>query len=717
MNRCFTAPRFGVRGGIGLAFLALALSAAQATQAGGELAADQPAVTSTNELLTALRAFERAPETQRPAALQRLMLLADQRRQHLMALIDQDPQRAAIRVLPAAVLKRFPAQLQATLEREAKVSGTVRATVADDIAGGHAHESFALVDDSGRALSLGVAGASRRELLSWVGRRASVAAVQVGERLLVLEKRHVQLLAADGTPSSSMPLATAASVVQGDQSTLVVLLNFTDKAIACTASDVQGRLFGGTGATLNQGYLQSSGNKVSFSGKAIGPFTINYSSTGACDPNGWAAAANAAATAAGFSPSGYQRVSYALPGNANCGWSGLAALGGPTPSPSWVQNCTSTGLFSHELGHNLGLHHASTPTSEYGDSSDPMGGSLLVQSNGMNRAITGWVDGTRLKDIGAGGSYAVDALEYMSSANPLVLRLPKADTAEYYYISLRQGTDLDAGLPSGYKGALSIHHGTGTMPAQTFRVANLAAGQSWTDSVNGITVTHQGLTTSGATVGVSLGGAVCTRAAPTLGVSPGSQSGAPGAALNYTVAVKNNNAPACASSSFNLSQVLPAGFSGSFSPASVTLAPGGSGSVVWSVASPASAVDATYTLAAAADESGVVNHAGAQASYTVVSPVVVVTDSAPPTLAITSPAADATVTGRSVSLTATVSDASGVASVQFHVDGKLLASDTAAPYSANWNLRKVTPGQHSIRVRATDTVGNSVERSITVTVK
>ena len=38
--------------------------------------------------------------------------------------------------------------------------------------------------------------------------------------------------------------------------------------------------------------------------------------------------------------------------------------------------------------------------------------------------------------------------------------------------------------------------------------------------------------------------------------------------------------------------------------------------------------------------------------------------------------------------------------VQFYVDGTLLSTSTSAPYSATWNLRKVTRGAHSISVRA-----------------
>jgi hypothetical protein len=73
------------------------------------------------------------------------------------------------------------------------------------------------------------------------------------------------------------------------------------------------------------------------------------------------------------------------------------------------------------------------------------------------------------------------------------------------------------------------------------------------------------------------------------------------------------------------------------------------------------------------------------------------------------------VSGR-VSLAAQASDNVGVASVQFYVDGKLLATDTGTPYTATWSARKAAKGLHTIRARALDAAGNAAEQSVSVTV-
>jgi hypothetical protein len=96
-------------------------------------------------------------------------------------------------------------------------------------------------------------------------------------------------------------------------------------------------------------------------------------------------------------------------------------------------------------------------------------------------------------------------------------------------------------------------------------------------------------------------------------------------------------------------------------------------------------------------------------------------DSTAPTVRITSPATGASVTG-SVSLKADAADVggSGVLSVAFYVDGKLIGTDSSGhtPYSINWNTKGVTKGTHTITAVATDRAGNqttSVAVTVTVT--
>src|SRR5262249_31285292 len=93
-------------------------------------------------------------------------------------------------------------------------------------------------------------------------------------------------------------------------------------------------------------------------------------------------------------------------------------------------------------------------------------------------------------------------------------------------------------------------------------------------------------------------------------------------------------------------------------------------------------------------------------------------DATPPTVSMTAPANGATVSGTTVTVSATASDNVGVASVQFKLDGANLgALDTASPYSVTWDSTTATNGSHTRTAVATDGAGNATTATaVTVTV-
>lgn len=91
-------------------------------------------------------------------------------------------------------------------------------------------------------------------------------------------------------------------------------------------------------------------------------------------------------------------------------------------------------------------------------------------------------------------------------------------------------------------------------------------------------------------------------------------------------------------------------------------------------------------------------------------------DSTVPTVGLQSPTNGQTLTGI-VTMTATASDASGIANVQFIVDGTVINTDTASPYSYSWNSAGIANGTHTIAARATDKANNTATTTpVTVTV-
>src|SRR3990167_8758904 len=83
------------------------------------------------------------------------------------------------------------------------------------------------------------------------------------------------------------------------------------------------------------------------------------------------------------------------------------------------------------------------------------------------------------------------------------------------------------------------------------------------------------------------------------------------------------------------------------------------------------------------------------------------------TVVITTPEDNAHV-GSTFTVTAQVSGPNKILAVQFYLDGTLKFEKTAAPYSVNFT--GVSPGDHEIKVIAFDDAGDSIEKSIDVTV-
>ena len=89
-----------------------------------------------------------------------------------------------------------------------------------------------------------------------------------------------------------------------------------------------------------------------------------------------------------------------------------------------------------------------------------------------------------------------------------------------------------------------------------------------------------------------------------------------------------------------------------------------------------------------------------------------------PTVALTAPAAGASISGNAVTVSATASDNLGIAGVQFKIDGAPLnAEDIASPYSISWNSTLTANGAHTLTAVARDAAGNlTTSAPVTVSV-
>lgn len=434
-------------------------------------------------------------------------------------------------------------------------------------------------------------------------------------------------LAADGPNANPETLAPAVTVVSGDQKTLVLVANFTDAAVSCANSAIQDLMFTDpAGQSVDDLYREMSLNQVSISGAVVGPFPINVASTSACNIGAWADATDAAAQAANIDLTAYVRKIYVMPSNNSCGYTGVGQVGG-SPTRAWIFRCASADTYGHELGHNLGMGHAATLTNEYGDTSDIMGagGFGLRQVNAPHREQMGWMPPEQIGAITQGGLYELAPIEVdpTMAAAPQILKLAKPDTGDHYFLSYRQWLGFDTSLTSGLVRGVAVHRYAADGSAKkTYLLATLADGGSFSDGVNGITITQHGHASDRASFEVTMSTA-CAQGAPGVSLSPAGQSGVPGTTLTYTATLTNMDSATCPSTTFNLTNSLPVGWLGAVSPASVTLLPGQAAGATFTVTSSATASLASYGLSLSATDASIANHTGsASASYTVTAPCI-----------------------------------------------------------------------------------------------
>jgi hypothetical protein len=168
----------------------------------------------------------------------------------------------------------------------------------------------------------------------------------------------------------------------------------------------------------------------------------------------------------------------------------------------------------HELGHNLGMHHASTDpendgirNEEYGDFSDPMGKSRMEHGfNAPHADQMNWFDAYpgSLIPVTSSGVFDLQPL----TAHPLytggtrALVIAKPDSRSNYYLSYRQNNAHDESLDPLYTRGVNIHTHTGRQ--RTLHVATLVDGEIFEDEANGITITQTGTAPDGSYVTVDV---------------------------------------------------------------------------------------------------------------------------------------------------------------------------------------------------------------------
>ena len=271
-------------------------------------------------------------------------------------------------------------------------------------------------------------------------------------------------------PSIAVPTGVAADGITPlaagvARKVAIVVITFAGgTAPAYTDAQLQGVLVSNSNSVSNYFSEQSYG-QVSFTGINSPNGDVYHVSIAAngsgCNTNsGWPAWGSQARAAVGSALNSYDHVIYVFDSHNTCGWAGLGYMPG---SEVYIDNAFSLTVVAHELGHNLGVHHASSlrcivagqpvaystdagacSFSEYGDPYDIMGSSATNQQNAFHKLQSGWlgsVNGPRVKTITASGDYTVSPLE--QSSGVALLLVPNVTGAVVGGSSLGQDFALD----------------------------------------------------------------------------------------------------------------------------------------------------------------------------------------------------------------------------------------------------------------------------------
>ncbi len=674
----------------------------------------------TTALLQAAKRYQISPTNGLRTALDALTAATISRQALVQRLMIEDPQQVVLQAIPENISAQLPTEIQALIEQEVEKSGRLTVLHSDYASGNHLTKSefkyiLEVNDEEGKTFYY---------LHFANGQPAPLTGAEVKVKGILLN-REIALDAAGG--SSLQTTSTATSALSGDQKTLAILINFTDNTSQqFSTGDVSNLLFNNPDST-NAYYAESSFGSTTFSGQAVGWYTIPYSA-GNCDYYGYATAADSAASRAGVNLSNYGHKVYIFP-SASCGWAGLGEVGG---TRTWIAS-TAGYVMTHELGHNLSMRHAASMScggvqigtncsySEYGDPYDDMGASWINRQNGApHKSLLGW---GRTQSVTSSGTYTIYPTE-TSTTNTQFLKIPRTSSGDNLFVEYRQPIGFDTSMAGSMWEGVGILLGTSggpdsfrldMSPDGDFNNSALVDGGVFTDSTNGISVTQLSHTATSATVQVSINGAPCTPSNPGVRFGQASLGGQAGQSVAYQVTVSNTDSSTCGSTTFALSASVPAGWSATFgqgSGSSLLLSPGQSSTVTLNVTPPVGTADGAYSFSLQATDVSNGSHAGAgSGTYNLFT---IIPDTTAPTVIVTSPVNGSKITAANVTMAANANDNIKVTKVEFYLDNVLQGADAAAPYSFKWNTKKTSAGAHTITAKAYDAAGNTASNSVTI---
>ena len=588
----------------------------------------QKAQDNTNALKQAMADYRGASAKNKHRYLEQMISLANGRQELLSELSLSDPSAISKVALKAESRKGIPKEVLGLLEQERTLEGELEVFYEDYEDHSKSRllhvlkttEGFVKVNSASLSKFRSIHSGTKVRLRGW-----KITDSDESTDLLVLgeEQESLSLLAQDSSSTTTTASVAETSTV-GEQSTLVMLLNFQDNIQQpWTTSETQDLVFG----KVNDFYKENSDGQTWLKGEVVGYYTLPIDST--CDSWNIHVSAQQMAEESGVDVSSYTRLIYIFPKNDSCGWTGMGTLGG-TQTRAYINGSFTMNTIGHEMGHNFGLHHAEYLNCKdniigddclavtYGDNMDIMGAyGVEGHFNAFNKEQLGWLstDLENIVEANTDGSYVIEPYETSLLGSVKGVKVPRGvdpNTGEkqWYYVEYRQAIGFDDFLSTkpGITSGVVIHSSPEsssrgsqlldmTPQSNLFDTddAALPVGSSFTDPDAGITISTEWVDTTGASIHVSFTEATCTYADPVVSVmSSESSAVAPGSTISYNLTVANNDSYGCDSTAYDVSSIVPEGWSSTAT--TLELAPGTTNTLTLAVTSSEVAIDGSYDI-------------------------------------------------------------------------------------------------------------------------